>query len=109
MQKPLRRQIKQKYEANIQNLNNQLKIIDHKKHHKDLRSEQAEISIRFANVQFGGANGNKIQKVMSTTRNIMSHYDLEFPADNLLRLYFIRLFLLGLLLSFRDKLKAYYS
>ena len=81
-QKPLRRQIKQKYESNIQNINNQLYIVDHKKHHKDLRSEQAEIPIRFANVQFGGANGNKIQKVMSTTRNIMSHYDLEFHADN---------------------------
>ena len=33
----------------------------------------------------------------------------SYRGGMLLRLYFIRLFLLGLLLSFRDKLKAYYS
>ena len=44
--------------------------------------ESETIPTRFANLQFGGAIGNRIKKVVSTTRKTISHYELEFHAEN---------------------------
>ena len=80
--KKLRRNLKQSYNSQIQGLAEQLQHIDHKKHNKRAKNENLEIPNRFANLQFGGANGNKIQRVASTTRKVMSHYELEFHSEN---------------------------
>ena len=38
--------------------------------------------LKFQNIQFGGAIGNRIKKVASTTRKTISHYELEFHSEN---------------------------
>ena len=76
-----RRKIKQTFNSHINTLEQQLKIIDHKKVNRKKKNENSEIPMRFDKIQFGGA-GHRIEKVASTTRNIMSHYELKFHTDD---------------------------
>ena len=62
-------------------MNSQLESIDHKKHNKNKKQEISEIPTRFRNIQIGGA-GARIKKVVSTTRKIISHYELNFLPEN---------------------------
>jgi len=80
--KLIRKNMKQRFNSDIANLKQQLQEIDHKKHNKKMKNENSEIPLRFQNLQFGGANGNRIQKVASTTRKTISTYELKFHADN---------------------------
>ena len=77
-QKNIRRDLKRKYNSDISRLNSQLAYIDHKKHNKKKKQEISEIPTRFRNIQIGG----RIKKVVSTTRKIISHYELNFLPEN---------------------------
>ena len=81
-QKKIRRHLKHKYNSDISRLQQQLSVIDHKKHRRHQRAEYSEIPQRFQHIQFGGAIGNRIKKVASTTRKTISHYELEFHSEN---------------------------